>query len=102
MGKFHKKFCAHAFIKRYMHVPTYMWGMWSENMECRVETHGADSVVGNHSLKLNGYSPLERENQAIIACSFIDSFVEISTDSLTHSQTDTPPIEAASRYAAAA
>ena len=45
------------------------WGMWSENLECRIDTHGAikknsaDSVVGNHSLKLSGYSHLLRENQ---------------------------------------
>ncbi len=31
----------HFFIKRHVHVPTCTWGMWSENMECRVDTHGA-------------------------------------------------------------
>ena len=34
---FHKKARARAHV----HVPTCTWGMWSENMECRVDTHGA-------------------------------------------------------------
>ncbi len=50
-----------------------MWGMWSENMECRGGTHRAmkkslaNSVVGNHSLKLRN------EFQLIF---LIDSFDE--------------------------
>ena len=31
----------HFFIKRHMHVPTCTWGMWSENIIFRVDTHGA-------------------------------------------------------------
>ena len=40
-------FGEHFFIKRHMHMPTCKWGMWSENMECRVDTHGVTQKIAS-------------------------------------------------------
>ncbi len=60
------------FIKRHVHMPTCTWGMWSENMECRVDTHGAMkknlSQFGGQKpyFEVKWIPPLVRDNQAII------------------------------------
>ncbi len=73
IDSFNGKTPQNSFIKRHVHVPTCTWGTWSENMECRGDTHGADSVVRTQrNSTLKTYRKL----------------IEIMTDRLTVSVTD--------------
>ena len=60
MEKFHKNGWAHAFIKRHVHVPMCTWCTWSENMECRGDTHGA---MKKNLSRFGGRKPSNHEVQ---------------------------------------